>query len=120
MVRSDPTDTPGLRRSIIADMIARKDNPEVLAALCVAAYDQAKQAGSHILEVLGFPQTVRSVCSRWNPYLRKYPACPFYYKAVDPLLHKQLADASAWYASPFDGDTTLMPLLGNMLGSIGE
>jgi len=120
VVRSDPTDTPGLRRSIIADMIARKDNPEVLAALCVAAYDQAKQAGSHILEVLGFPQTVRSVCSRWNPYLRKYPACPFYYKAVDPLLHKQLADASAWYASPFDGDTTLMPLLGNMLGSIGE
>jgi hypothetical protein len=112
VVRSDPADSPGLRRAIVADMIALRDDPDVLAALCVAAYDHAKHSGSHILEVLGFPQTIRNVCFQWNPYLRRYPSCPFYYRAVDPRLHQQLADASAWYASPFDGDTTLMPLLG--------
>jgi hypothetical protein len=113
IIRDDPNQTEGLRKSIIADMLVEQDNSEIHSALIVAAYYHAKHAGSHILEVLGFPQTVRSVCSRWNPYLRKRPSCPFYYKAADPALHEQLADASAWYASPFDGDTTLMPLLGS-------
>jgi hypothetical protein len=113
VIRDDPNQGEGLRKSVIADMLVEQDDPDVLCALFTAAYDHAKHAGSHILEVLGFPRTVRSVCSRWNPYLRKYPSCSFYYKAADPALHKQLADASAWYASPFDGDTTLMPLLGS-------
>jgi len=78
-----------------------------LAALWDAAYDQAKGAGSHVFEVLGFPENVRSLCSQWHPYERKYPACPFYYKASDAVLHKLLSDGLLWYASPFDGDTTL-------------
>ncbi|MGA9393053.1 MAG: hypothetical protein WBV69_21665, partial [Candidatus Sulfotelmatobacter sp.] len=44
----------------------------------------------------------------WNPYVRKYPASPFYYKAADAALHKALSDGNAWYATPFDGDTTLI------------
>jgi hypothetical protein len=96
-----------LRRSIIADMLAREDEPAILSALWAAAYDHAKQAGSHIFEVLVFPPEVREVSSSWHPYTRKYPALPFYYKAADPLLHSELADGAAWYACPFDGDTTL-------------
>jgi len=83
-----------------------------LNALCAAAYQHGKHMGSHVLEILGFPPGIRAVCSRSNPYLRKYPSCPFYYKTADPSLHKALAEPSLWYASPFDGDTTLMPLLG--------
>jgi hypothetical protein len=97
----------GLRRSIIADMLAKDEDPDVLKALWIGAYDHAKQAGSHIFEVLGFPTSVRQVCLPWHPYLRKYPACPFYYKAADPTLHTALSEGTAWYASPFDGDTTL-------------
>jgi hypothetical protein len=111
VIRDDPSDTAGLRRSIIADMLVERDAPEILTALFVAAYDHAKDAGSHILEVLGFPESVRRVCLEWNPYSRKYPACPFFYKAADPVLHRELANSVMWYASPFDGDTTLMPLL---------
>jgi hypothetical protein len=111
VVRNDPGHAGGLRRSFISDILAKKDDSETLSALCVAAYNHAKHAGSHTLEVLGFPQSVRSVCSQWSPFVRKYPSCPFYYKAADPDLHKALADAALWYASPFDGDTTLMPLL---------
>jgi hypothetical protein len=108
VVRNEPPNQAnGLRRSIIADMLAKQDDPAILKALWAAAYDHAKRSGSHIFEVLGFPQSIRRVCSQWNPYLRKYPACPFYYRAADPDLHKTLLDGTAWYASPFDGDTTL-------------
>ena len=97
----------GLRRSVIADMVALNDDPSVLRSLWAAAYHQSKEAGSHIFEVLGFPVEVRKLCLPWRPYVRKYPACPFFYKAADPSLHQMLANGDLWYASPFDGDTTL-------------
>lgn len=107
VIRSDPQPN-GTRRSAVADILARQNDPEVLRALLSAAYDHAKQGGSYVLEVLGFPTDIRRVCLQWNPYSRKYPACPFYYKAADPMMHKTLSDGMAWYASPFDGDTTLI------------
>jgi hypothetical protein len=108
VVRSDTDRQNGLRKSIIADMVARQDDPVVIQALWVAAYEHAKSLGSHVLEVQGFPANIRAVCSDWRPYRRKYPACPYYYKAVDPLLHTALGDAADWYACPFDGDATLI------------
>jgi hypothetical protein len=108
VVRTDTNQENGLRTSIIADLVVRRDDPEVVKALWKAAYDYAHHTGSHILEVLGFPPSVRHVASQWNPYLRRYPACPFYYKAADPEVHKTLSDGALWYASPFDGDATLI------------
>ena len=108
VVRSDTDPENGLRKSLIADLIARQDDPAVLRALWSAAYDYAKQAGSHVLEVQGFPPGVRQIFSDWKPYQRKLPACPYYYKATDPLLQQTLAGAAAWYACPFDGDATLI------------
>ena len=109
VIRNDGVRRNGPRRTVIADMLAIQDDPKILRSLLVAAYKNGKRAGSHIVEVLGFPENIRHLCSPWNPYLRKYPACPYYYKAVDPELHKTLSEGSAWYATPFDGDTTLMP-----------
>jgi hypothetical protein len=107
VIRNDPQPN-GLRKSIVADMLVKQDDEEVVKALLVAAYEHAKVGGSYVLEVMGFPSSIRNVCSLWNPYVRKYPACPFYYKAADPALHKKLSDGVAWYASPFDGDATLI------------
>jgi len=108
VVRNEPpNEATGLRRSFAADMLAKQDDPQILTALWDAAYDQAKSAGSHVFEILGFPENMRNLCSQWHPYERKYPACPFYYKASDDTLHKLLSDGLLWYASPFDGDTTL-------------
>ena len=101
----------GLRRSLIADILVKQDDPETLKALIVAAYKHAKHAGSDVLEVLGFPAGIRRQCAQWNPYIRTFPATPFYYKGATPALHKELADGAVWYGTPFDGDTTLMPEL---------
>jgi hypothetical protein len=107
VVRNDlqPNGTP---KSLVADILAKHDDPEVLRVLMAAAYEQAKSAGSDILELLGFPPNIRRLFLQWNPHLRKYPACPFYYKAADSVLHQTLSDGMAWYATPFDGDTTLI------------
>jgi hypothetical protein len=109
VIRNDRNSTNGLRRSSIGDMLVKGDNPAIFRALLIAAHDYAKRQGNDVLELLGFPHIVRRICAEWNPYLRKYPACPFYYKAADPTLHKALSYETAWYAGPFDGDTTLMP-----------
>jgi hypothetical protein len=108
VVRSDTDQQNGLRKSIIADMVARQDDPAVIRELWIASYECAKRTGSHVLEVQGFPPNIRLASSGWRPYLRKYPACPYYYKAADPLLHKTLSDGAAWYACPLDGDATLI------------
>jgi hypothetical protein len=107
VIRTDTNHETGLRTSIVADLLARNDDPEIVRALCVSAYRHAKGIGSHVLEIVGFPPGIRSVCSHFNPHLRSYPACPFVYKAADPTLQKTLSDGTVWYACPFDGDATL-------------
>ena len=111
MIRDESGLANGLRRSLVADMLVKQDDPEAVNSLMVAAYNHAKRAGSDVLEVQGFPAGIRSLCSQWNPYNRTFPATPFYYKGAVPALHKTLADGAAWYPTPFDGDTTLMPEL---------
>jgi hypothetical protein len=108
ILRSDVDPRDGIRRSIIADLIAKQDDPAVVRALWVAAYEHAKAVGSEILEVQGYPSYIREVSSDWRPYRRKYPACPYYYRATDPELHKALSNPAAWYACPYDGDATLI------------
>jgi hypothetical protein len=109
IIRNETTRADGLRRSIIADALVKQDDPDILRVLFAAAYEHAEHAGSDVLEVLGFPGNIRQVCSEGNTYHRTFPSCPFYYKALDPVLHKSLSSAAAWYATPYDGDTTLMP-----------
>jgi len=99
----------GLRRAVLADLLVEDDDPRITERLLTAAYEDAKGAGIHILEVLGFPRNIRQICLQWKPYARKYPACPFFYRARDQELHRKLEDEDMWYACPFDGDTTLSP-----------
>ena len=108
VVRNEAPDEAALRKSIIADLLVRNDEPAVIEALLVAAHRYAKQSGSDILEVMGFPHSVRCVLTKSHPYVRKYPTRLFGYKAVDAVLHKSLSDGTTWYASPFDGDFTLI------------
>jgi hypothetical protein len=99
----------GLIRCNLADLLVEKDDSGVAKSLLCAAFGVARKSGSHVFEVLGFPGEIRQILMRWKPYSRKYPACPFFFKARDPKFQALLAAQSAWYATPFDGDTTLMP-----------
>ncbi|HYL83570.1 MAG TPA: hypothetical protein VE263_05000 [Candidatus Angelobacter sp.] len=109
VVRHEPCCAGEIRRSLVADLLAREDDPEVVEQLLAAALGSAQDAGCHVLEVMGFPDSIRQVARRSKPYARGYPAHPFYFKARDRDLQEALIDRDAWYACPFDGDATLWP-----------
>jgi hypothetical protein len=108
VVRHEATDESGMRKSIIADMLVKADDAEIVKSLLISAYHDAQQAGSHILEVVGFPSDLRKVFSEFRPYTRNYPTPIFGYKAVDPGLHEAISGGQTWYATPFDGDWSLI------------
>lgn len=99
----------GLRRTAIADLMMEGQEYQVIEELLSAIHISARNAGSHVLEMMGFPREIREVALKAKPYFRNYPACPFFYKARDRALHERLNDENAWYACPFDGDGTIWP-----------
>ena len=55
VVRNEPPDENGLRKSIVADMLAREDEPSVIEALLAAAHDQAQSCWKSHSRSHGFP-----------------------------------------------------------------
>ncbi len=109
IVRHEEKAANGLQRSLVADLMIKNDDSDVLEQLLAAACRSAKSAGSQVLEIMGFPRNIRESVLKLKPYSRRYPAPPFFYKARERALHEKLTQEGAWYASPFDGDTTLWP-----------
>jgi hypothetical protein len=99
----------GLHRCRLVDMLIDGEAPVVAENLLAAAYSDAQASGADVFEVLGFPRSLRAILLRWKPYSRKYPACPFFYETKDHTLGQMLRAEGTWYATPFDGDTTLIP-----------
>jgi hypothetical protein len=109
VLRHETESAGGLRRTIVADLLALEDDEQVIGQLMAAANYSARNAGSDVLEVMGFPKNVRNIFMRWKPYTRKYPGWPFFYKVRDRILQEKLREEDAWYACPYDGDSTLWP-----------
>lgn len=108
ILRHDPPQE-GFRRSLIADLMVKSLDRALIMSLISAAHESSARAGSHVLEVLGFPQVIRDVCLQAHPYWRDYPACPYFHKARERELQEQLKTEDAWYACPYDGDATIWP-----------
>jgi hypothetical protein len=98
-----------MRRSMLADILVEQDDSSVTETLLEAAYSNAVASGGHLFEVVGLPGHIRQILMRWKPYVRTHPTDPLIYKTADEALARTLAHENAWYAGPFDGDTTLMP-----------
>ena len=74
VVRDDKQNL-GLARSRIADIFVEKDDPKVINRLLEGTYQYAMSVGSHVLEVMGFPPSIREVILRNGPYSRSGPTC---------------------------------------------
>jgi len=108
-VSSEVINGTELRRSKVADLFVLNDDVAVIEALLAAAYQHARKAGSHVLEIIGFPQSIRRICAQGKPYRRRLPSWPFWYGVKGETLNAELASKAAWYLTPYDGDTTLWP-----------
>lgn len=96
-----------LKRSRITDLIAEKDTPELIDALLNVAFWQARIDGSHILELIGFPEHIRAHFVDGRAYERQLSSWQFWYKAVAPGLSDSLKRKEAWYGCSYDGDASL-------------
>jgi len=97
----------GLTRRRIVDLLARRDESAVIDALLGGCVEHARSEGVHILEVMGFPPSVRARVSEGRAHSRMLPAWPYWYKAGSSGLAADLGQAGAWHVSAYDGDASL-------------
>ncbi len=97
----------GMARARIVDMLVAGDDEAVIDALVAAADGLARDRGAHVLELVGFPAAIRARAERSRPFGRMFPTSPFHYKPASPGLAADLREASAWYPTLYDGDSSL-------------
>ena len=98
----------GLKRLRIADLFVETNDEVVVNDLLSAAYEYGREQGCHILEWVGMPTDLRQIAHRHSPFIRTLPTWPLYYKTMDVGLTSSLERQTAWYITPYDGDTTLV------------
>lgn len=97
----------GLKRAYLADLIADRDDPKILRHLLAGAARSARARGASLLESVGFPAPIRAILAESRPRVLRNRAWPYYYKAIDPLIHRDLAEPERWRACLYDGDGSL-------------
>lgn len=107
LVRAD-NPAVDLKRYKIADVLIAGDDADIFDALLGAAFEATVEERAHVLELIGLPDVFRRRARAQRPFARTVETWPFYYKPVGLTLTKCLEEPGAWYATPFDGDTTLM------------
>ena len=107
VVRKEQVAETGLVRSRILDLVAEEDRPSIIDRLLGGCYLTAATDGSDFLEMVGFPGFVRERFLRQGAKSRRFPCCPYFYLAKDPILAKALERPSSWYGCPYDGDAGL-------------
>ena len=96
-----------LKRFRITDLFVSMDNKNIIDALLKKAFHLAKLEKVHLIETIGFPVWVRKRLLSTRPLSRTHSAPLFWYYTNDKTLAKELSHSEAWYATPFDGDSSL-------------
>jgi hypothetical protein len=75
--------------------------------LLATAICHSRDQGAHMLELIGFPESVRRSVSSLRPFHLVDDSCPFLFRGVAPGLHESLNSAGVWHACLYDGDGSL-------------
>lgn len=97
----------GLRRMMITDLIVLDDDPVAIRELIKRAFLYAKENKIDVLQMIGFPSVVRSALHPLHPFTHTISYNPFWYYVLNPDLKDVLQNESVWYASTFDGDSSI-------------
>jgi hypothetical protein len=96
-----------LKRIMVTDLIVLDDDPEMILALMKEAFLYAKQKKVAMLQMIGFPSLIHEALQPLHPLTHSLPYDVFWYYAVNADLKDELQCESVWYASTFDGDSSL-------------
>jgi len=107
VITREDSERIGLMRACITDLIAEKDAAGLVDALLKGAFRQARIDGAHILELIGFPERIRTRFVAGKAYVRHLPSWRFWYKTAAVDLRDSLKCEDVWYGSSYDGDASL-------------
>jgi hypothetical protein len=96
----------GLRRMRLIDYQTIERQHDLLPAFLKAALPRCAAEGIDILDNLGRGLPKMRAVDEFAPYHHRMANWPFYYRANEPGLRKELEDASVWDPSLFDGDAS--------------
>jgi len=97
----------GLKRIVIDDLIVYDNDPTSINFLVREAFLYAQKKQVDILQFTGFPENIRDALKLTKPFSRKFSYSRFWYYVVNKDLEKPLKKKSTWYASLFDGDSSI-------------
>lgn len=97
-----------LTRMRLVDYQSLSGETDSLAAFIGAALRRCQAERLHLLEVVGFTDSIRQQLVAWGARQRVLPSWMFYYKAPRLELARALARSDAWYPSFYDGDGSLL------------
>ena len=79
----------------------------MIKELVLKIFRYAKNEKVALLQMIGFPAPVRSAIDSMHPFVRSFSYYPFLFYAVNPELVDKLDNEAVWYASTFDGDSSI-------------
>lgn len=102
-------DTPeiGLRRVRLIDFQSIDEDNYALAKMLSIGIKRCQEESVHVLEVIGFNAQKKSIMEGCHPHRRKLPSWPFFYKARNESLAKELNTPEAWDFCFLDGDASI-------------
>jgi hypothetical protein len=105
------TQTQGGRwKATITDLLAENEDDAVISQLLRGCLQQARKDGAFMLDIWGFPASIRKALLSAKPYVRELSQSyqgTYLFKTTCPLLTASLRLEEAWYACNSDGDTDL-------------
>ena len=96
-----------LERLMINDLMVINDRSDLIHSLVNKILLYAKSEKVSILQVVGLPLFIRDKINLLKPYVHSIPYHRFWYYTKNSELTHNLKLEKSWYASSFDGDSSL-------------
>jgi len=96
-----------LNRMIITDLVVLSDDKKIIKELMNAIFYYARNINIALLQLVGFPTYIRNPLKPLYPFNHTLPYKPFWYFPINKELQGVLENESIWYASTFDGDSSI-------------
>jgi hypothetical protein len=96
-----------LERLMINDLMVINDRPDLIHSLINKILFYAKSEKVSVVQIVGLPSFIRDKINSLKPYAHSVPYHRFWYYPKNKKLSHDLQLEESWYASTYDGDSSL-------------
>ena len=92
---------------MINDLMVINDRADLIHSLINKILFYAKSEKVSVVQIVGLPTLIRDKINLLKPFTRRTPYDRFWYHSKNTKLSHDLQLEESWYASSFDGDSSL-------------